>query len=53
LNFISGIQLTVLQDTKQLAEQIIKNPEEFKVPRDTMVDIVGAKLASVEQKEKN
>ena len=52
LNIISGIQSTPSQDTKQLVEQIIKNPEAFKTLRDAMVDIVGAKLSPIEQKEK-
>ncbi|MGB6680215.1 MAG: hypothetical protein WBF08_02680, partial [Candidatus Bathyarchaeia archaeon] len=52
LNIISGIQSTPTQDTKELAQQIIKNPEAFKVLQDAMVEIVGAKLAPIEGKRK-
>jgi hypothetical protein len=50
LNIISGIQSTPTQDTKQLAEQMVKNPETFKIFRDAMEEIVGAKLTPVEGK---
>ncbi|MFC1507189.1 hypothetical protein ACFLQ6_09000 [Thermoproteota archaeon] len=52
LNIISGIQSTPTQDTKELAQQIIKNPEAFKVLQDAMVEIVGAKLAPIERERK-
>jgi integrase/recombinase XerD len=45
-------QGTGQQDTKDIVEQIIKNPEAFKLLRDAMVEIVGAKLAPIEQKGK-
>jgi len=53
LNIISGFTTSPGQDTKELAQQIIKNPEAFKVLQDAMVEIVGAKLAPIEQKEKS
>ena len=52
LNIISGTQSVPTQDTKELAQQIIKNPEAFKVLQDAMVQIVGAKLSPVEQERK-
>ncbi|MEE9459423.1 MAG: hypothetical protein V3V84_06665 [Candidatus Bathyarchaeia archaeon] len=52
LNIISGFTTSSGQDTKELAQQIIKNPEAFKVLQDAMVEIVGAKLSPIEQKEK-
>jgi hypothetical protein len=52
LNIISGFTTSSGQDTKELAQQIIKNPEAFKVLQDAMVQIVGAKLAPVEQERK-
>lgn len=40
------------QDTKEIVEQIIKNPEAFKILRDAMGDIVGAKLSPIEKRKK-
>ena len=40
------------QDAKQLAQQIITNPEAFKVLQDAMVEIVGAKLSPIEKRKK-
>jgi len=52
LNIISGIQSVPTQDTKQIVEQIIKNPEACRVLSEALGDLVGAKLAPIEQKEK-
>jgi hypothetical protein len=53
LNIISGVQPFAAQDTKELAQQMVKNPETFKIFRDALEEIVGAKLAPVEGKRKD
>jgi hypothetical protein len=52
LNIISGTQLVPTQDTKQIVEEIIKNPEACKILSEALGDLVGAKLAPVEQERK-
>lgn len=53
LNIISGFTASPSQDTEELAKQMVKNPETFKIFRDAMEEIVGARLAPVDRKEKN
>ncbi len=52
LNIISGTQSVPTQNTKQIVEEIIKNPEACKILSEALGDLVGAKLSPIEQKDK-
>jgi hypothetical protein len=52
LNIISGIQSVTGQDTEELAKQMVKDPETFKIIRKVVEEILGARLSPIEQKRK-
>ncbi len=51
LNIISGLTVSPGQDIEELAKQMVKNPETFKIFRDAMEEIVGVKLAPLEKRK--